>query len=138
MPNCLKQYAPYLSRSNLPAVLLAIMGNVLTVSTAVFTDSIHANELVSIDLKFGHGSDNVLRIARAFTAVGKRVRRQRDQYRDLKSSSGISQPGKVMWPNPTLGPSESAEGIQELEFFAKADRFEGTPITRTYIGEGSK
>ena len=34
--------------------------------------------------------------------------------------------------------SESAEGIQELESFTKANRLKGTPINRTSIDEGNE
>jgi len=43
-----------------------------------------------------------------------------------------------MWPNPTLDPPLSAEWIGELEFFSKVDRFLGTPIDQTVIGEDNK
>ena len=137
--NCFKQYAPYLKSSNMPIVLLAIAGNVLTVSAAVFTDAVYANKLVSIDLEFGHqGSENVLRVARAFTAIRECVGGLRKLYRNLKSSSRIPQPNRVMWPNPTPNPPDSAEGIQKLGFFAKVDCLKGTPITRAPIDEDNR
>lgn len=137
--NSLEQYAPYLSCSNMPIVLVAIAGNILTVSTAVFTDAIYGNKLASVDLEFGnHGSENVLRIARTFTAIRECMDGLRTLYRKLKSNGGSPQPNKVMWPNPTPNPPESAEGIPELEFFAKVDRLQGTPITHAPIDEDNR
>jgi len=136
---CLAQYLPFLNRSNLPVVLLAIAGNCLVVSTAIFTDSIYVDKLVSVDLHFGpHASDNVVRVARTFIAINKCTERLRELYSNLIRSVTTVPPAKIMWPNPTVDPSEPAEGTQELEFFAKVDRLLGTPINRTLVDEENK
>lgn len=43
-----------------------------------------------------------------------------------------------MWPNITSYPPESAEVVQELEFFAKVDRVLRTPIIWSSIDEENK
>ena len=50
-------------------ILLAIPGDRLVVSTAIFTDSVYANELFSMNLRVGtHVADDVLRVARVHGA----------------------------------------------------------------------
>jgi hypothetical protein len=64
------QIVNHLSRSNFPVVLLTMAGNNLVVSTAIYTDAVYADKLLSIDLHLGsHGADNVLRVARVFAAI---------------------------------------------------------------------
>jgi len=109
------------------------------VSTAIFTDSIFADELVSIKLHFGpHASDNVLRVARVFMAINKCTERLRRLYRNLGAGGNTTSLGKVLWPNPTVDPADSTEGIPDLEFFSKVDRLRGTPINQTTIDEENK
>ena len=134
---CPKQYAQFLGQSNLPVVLLAIAGNRLVISTAIYTDSIYADEVLSVKLYLGpHASDNVLRVARIFMAINKCTERLRRLYVNLKPDTHSMQPAKVLWPNPTLD-SPSPE-IPGLEFFSKVDRSLGTPIKQTDINEENK
>lgn len=57
------QYAPYFKQPNLSAILLAIAGTRLFVSTVIFTDEIYTDELLSLAPHLGpHGPDNVLRL----------------------------------------------------------------------------
>ena len=115
------------------------MGNRLTLSTAIFTDSVYSDELLSIKLYFGsHASDNVLRIARVFMAINKCVDRLRELYGDLGTSTHPTPPARVLWPNPTTDPPGSTEVTQGLEFFCKVHRFLGTPINRTVIDEENR
>lgn len=45
-------------------------GNRLEVSTAVFTDAVYTDKLLSFDLRLGpHGVDNVLRVVYMFMAI---------------------------------------------------------------------
>jgi hypothetical protein len=105
----------------------------------IFTDSIYVDRLVSIDLHFGfHASDNVLRVARTFKAINKCTESLRGLYRKLHTSVATVTPARILWPNPTLYPSESAGEVQELEFFTKLDRVRGTSINRTLINEENK
>ena len=115
------------------------MGNRLVVSTAVFTDSIYADELLSIKLHFGpHASDNVIHVARVFMAINKCTERLRRLYKGLSTSTNMIPPAKVLWPNPTPDPPKSAKGIQELEFYSNVDRTLGTPINQTTVDEDNK
>jgi len=109
------------------------------VSTAIFTDSVYADELVSIKLHFGpHASDNVLRVARVFVAINECTGRLRRLYKNLGAGASTTPLGKVLWPSPTVDPAESTEGTPDLEFFSKVDRLRGTPINRTTIDEENK
>ena len=108
-------------------------------STAIYTDSAYADKLVSIDLRFGpHASDNVLRVARTFMAVNKCTERLRNLYAKLQKSVYTVPPAKIIWPNPTNYPSESAKEVQGVELFAKVDRVLGTPINQAPIDEDNK
>ncbi|KAF8326388.1 uncharacterized protein EI90DRAFT_1949019 [Cantharellus anzutake] len=134
-----EKYSVFIGRSNLPIVLLAIAGNRLTVSTAIFTDSIYADELLSIKLDFGpHASDNVLRVARIFMAIDDCARELRDLYRRLINSNGPVLSAKVLWPEPTVVSSDPAEEIPKLEFISKVHRSQGTPINEPTMNEEDK
>ena len=114
------------------------MGNRLVVSTAVYTDSIYADELLSIDLRLGHhASDNVVRVARAFMAINRCTERLRALYRILGTNPRSASSAKVMWPDPTPDPPLSGRWTEELEFFSKVNRSLGTPINQT-IDEDNK
>jgi len=100
-------------------------GNRLEVSTAVFTDAVYADKLLSLDLRLGpHGPDNVLRVTRVFMAIDKCAERLRELYSGLERLPKML-PG-VMYPSPTADPPEST--IPQLEFFSKLDRVDGTPL----------
>jgi len=130
---------PFLDQSNLPVVLLAIAGNRLIVSTAVYTDSIYADELLSVSLRFGsHAADNALYIGRVFMAIKRCMERLSSLYRNLRTSTRPTPAAKVLWPNPTSDPPGSIEGIPELEFFCKVDRSTGDSINQTVIDEENK
>ena len=129
----------------MPVVLLAIAGNRLVVSAAIFTDSIYADELFSINLRFGsHGPENVLRVARVFMAINRCTDRLRVLYTALGAiTHPTPTPAKVLWPNPTPDPPTSAEAIKELgelklEFYSKVDRLRGMPINQADIDEANK
>ncbi|KAF9643229.1 hypothetical protein BDM02DRAFT_3104685 [Thelephora ganbajun] len=126
-----EEYAPYLEQSNMPVILLAIAGNRLVVSTAVFTDAIYADELLSIRLHLGpHASDNVLHVARVFMAINKSMERLRDLYKNLVGVPRPSPPqAKALWPNPTADPPEFTEILPKLEFFCKVNRADGAELS---------
>jgi len=123
-----KQYSEFSSRSNLPVVLISIAGNRLEVSTAVFTDAVYADKLLSLELRLGpHGPDNVLRVARIFTAIKKCANQLSTLYGKLEALPNVV-PG-VMYPSPTADPPEStAEMIPQLEFLSKLDRMNGDSL----------
>ena len=111
----------------MPMILLAIAGNHLVVSTAIFTDAIYADELLSIKLRLGpHGSDNVRRVARVFMAINKATEGLCTLYEHL-STDPSSQTG-ALWPNPTLHPPQPTERLLKLEFLSKLDRADGTTL----------
>ncbi|KAF9793479.1 hypothetical protein BJ322DRAFT_132244 [Thelephora terrestris] len=123
--NAVKQIVNHLSRSNFPVVLLSMAGNNLVVSTAIYTDAVYADKLLSIDLHLGsHGADNVLRVARVFAAIEECTVRLRAQYRLLDNLQNV-QPG-VMYPSPTADPPEAE--IPRLEFICKLDRQSGARL----------
>jgi len=112
-------------------------GNRLEVATAIFTDAVYADKLLSLDLRLGfHAADNVLRLARVFMAINKCTEKLRNRYRGLDTLSGTLP--DVLYPNPTADPPEStADEIPELKFFCKLDRVTGIPI-RGAVDEGNK
>ena len=123
----------------MPVVLLALAGDRLIVSTAIFTNSMYADELLSIKLFFGsHASNNVLRVACIFMAINKCMEGLCRLYKDLESNPQKTPPAKVLWPNPTVDPSKSTKSIPKLEFFSKLDHFNGTPINKAVINEENK
>ncbi|KAF9644443.1 hypothetical protein BDM02DRAFT_3190581 [Thelephora ganbajun] len=124
-----EEYTPYLKQSNVPVILLAIAGNRLVVSTAVFTDAIYADKLLSTRLQFGfYASDNVLHVARVFMAINGSMRRLRDLYKDLVGVPCPSPPRAVLWPNPTADPPEFTEILPKLEFFCKVNHIDGAEL----------
>ena len=123
----------------MPVVLLALVGDRLVISTAIFTNSVYADELLSIKLFFGsHTPNNVLCIVRIFMAINKCMEGLRGLYKDLEANPQKTPPAKVLWPNPTVNPSKSTKSIPKLEFFSKLDRFNGTPINKAVINEENK
>lgn len=64
----LKHYRPSINLSNIPVVLVALAGNHLIVSAAIYTDSIYVDKLLSIDLRFGpHAPENAPHAACVFS-----------------------------------------------------------------------
>jgi hypothetical protein len=113
----------------MPAVLLAIAGNRLYVSTAICTNAVYADELLSIALRLGmHGPDNVLRVARVFMAINRSMERLRQLYDNLPQVD----PSQLahLWPNPTADPPEATQEFPKLKFRRKADRADGTALSR--------
>ena len=100
-------------------------------STAVYTNEIYVDELLSISLRLGfHGSDNVLRVARVFVAINGAIKRLRELYRKLIPDLPSSSPRTIpLWPKPTGDPPQSTESLPKLEFFAKANRIDGTVLS---------
>jgi len=115
-------------RSNLPVVLLTIAGNRLEVSTAVFTNAVYANKLLSIELLLGsHPRDEVLRVARIFMAISKCTAGLRTLYMNLETSP--TRMPTVEFPSPTPDPPyPHPEDFPVLGFFCKLDRVHGTGL----------
>ncbi|KAF9782056.1 hypothetical protein BJ322DRAFT_1212559 [Thelephora terrestris] len=119
------QYSGFTSRSNFPVVLLSMAGNCLVVSTAIYTDAVYADKLLTIDLHLGLcGPANVLRVARVFTAISECTDELSRYYRRLQPEAHPS----VMYPSPTADPPENQSQIPRLEFFAKVDHASGTQL----------
>ena len=134
---CLKQYSQFLGRSNLPVLLLAIVGNCFTLSAAIYTDSIYADELFSASFFSGHhAEDDIMRIACVFVAINRCTEGLRRLYRSLGRSRSLPS-AKVLWPNPTLHPSSTVHA-QRLEFFSKLDRSQGKAIDQALIDDENK
>ena len=120
------QYSGFITQSNFPVVLLTMAGNYLVVSTAVYTDAVYADKLLSIDLHLGsHGPANVLRLARVFMAIRNCTDTLSGYYRRLKPGPQPS----VMYPSPTADPPEDQTKIPQLEYIAKMDRASGIPLS---------
>jgi hypothetical protein len=67
---CTKQPNDSVIRSNRPAVLYGIMGNLIEIGVATYTDGPYYNLLYSERLHLGfHAAKNILRLARAFAAT---------------------------------------------------------------------
>ena len=130
-----KQYSEFCLRSNLPVVLLSMAGNHFEVSTAIFTEAVYADKLLSLDLSLGsHGPANVLRLGRVFMAIDKCIKELRELYGNVENLSGTL--SSVLYPNPTEDPPTStSKKIPKLEFFSKLDRVMGTPIGDTQAVE---
>ena len=125
----LQQYVPFLGRSNLQAVLLALSGNRLIISTAIFTDATYADKLLPITLCTGfHAPDKVLHIASVFVAINKCTERLRMLYKRLPEIAHSIPPARVLWPNPIVDPSRSTGLDHSLEIFPKVDHVLGTPF----------
>ena len=118
----------------MPVILLAIAGNRLTVSSAVFADSIYADELVSVKLCFPpHPSKNVLRLARIFAAINRCAGELRKMYQNLAGNNVATPPSGVLWPNPTPDPPRPAGDIPELRFFSRLNHSRHKPIQQSNI-----
>ena len=110
-------------------------GNCLVVSTAIYTDAIYADKLLSIDLDFGpNGPDNVLRIARIFLAIRKYVNQLRLTYKGLEALPLVVP--SVMYPR--LTPFSPKVKIPRLGFFSKVGRVDGTPIATDTMAEANR
>ena len=75
-----------------------------------------------------HCSDNVLRIARVFMAIQEAIGQLRGLYGRLPAAPPAPQT-IALWPRPTGDPPESTERLPKLEFFAKVNRADGTPLS---------
>ena len=110
-------------------ILLAIAGNRLIISTAVLTDAIYADELLSVALRLGpHGSDNVLHVARVFMAIHESMVLLRELYRVMRNPPNPTTTVKTPWPSPTPDPPGSTVLFPSLEYFCKVNRADGTEL----------
>ena len=99
----------------MPAVLLSIAGNCLTVSTAIFTNAVYADKLLTMDLYLGtHGPENVLRVARIFTAQQKCAGALRLLYDTIPTLDKDKSQFGIMYPNPTADPPDAT--IPQFDF----------------------
>ena len=103
-------------------------GNCLTVSAAVYTNAVYADKLLSIDLYLGaHGSDNVVRLARIFTAITNCTNQLSSLYSKLETETHPRVDPSVMYPNPTADPPDAE--VPQVRFFGKVDRAEGIMVS---------
>ena len=109
-------------------ILLAIAGNRLVISTAVLTDAIYADELLSVALRLGpHGSDNVIHVARVFMVINESMGLLHELYKVMKNPPDTTT-AKALWPSPTLDPPGSSVPFPSLEYFCKVNRADGTEL----------
>lgn len=126
------QYTPYLKWSNMPVIILAIAGDRLVVSAAIFTNKIYTEELLSVTLRPGSNvSANVQHVAQVFLAIDNSMVELRGLYARLPAFLALPPPRPAMtalWPNPTADPLEPTKHLPELEYFAKVNCADGTPL----------
>ena len=110
-------------------------GNHFEVSTAIFTEAVYADKLLSPDLSLGsHAPANVLRLGRVFMAINKCTEELHELYGNVGSLSGTL--SNVLYPNPTADPPTSTlKKIPKLKFLSKLDRVMGIPIGNTQAVE---
>jgi hypothetical protein len=108
-----------------------LAGNRLEVSTAIFTNHIYANKLLTLELELGaHGRENVYRVARIFAAISKCANGLHDLYTRLANDEdSVTVPG-VEFPSPTPLPPGPCEEIHQLKFICKLDRVYGTRLIK--------
>ncbi|EJD00504.1 uncharacterized protein FOMMEDRAFT_159228 [Fomitiporia mediterranea MF3/22] len=79
------KYKKYVERSNCPVVLLGIMGSRLEISTAIFTNGIYIDKLLSEELYLdAWQAEKVLRLGRIFMAVSLASSELREYYVKLE------------------------------------------------------
>ncbi len=89
--------------SNYPAVLYSIMGDLLEIGVATYTDGLYYNLLFSERLRLGfYAAKNVLRLARAFAATRQVITDLREFY-----AAPLSAPGSIahLFPSPLPVPT---------------------------------
>jgi len=68
-----------------------------------------------------------LRVARVFVAINQAVVRLRELY--TTPISDLHSLTIALWPKPIADPPQLTENLPELEFFAKANRVDGTELS---------
>jgi serine/threonine protein kinase len=95
------------------------------VSTAIYTNAVYANKLLSLDLELGLlAPEIVLRVARIFEAIRNCTAELRRLYESIKDLPPVVP--SILYPNPTADPPEAE--IPPLDFFGKVDRVTGTRL----------
>ncbi|KAL5532635.1 hypothetical protein ACEPAF_4409 [Sanghuangporus sanghuang] len=87
--------------SNWPIILIGIAGSRLEISTAVFTDGIYSDKLLSEDFYIdAWQSETVLRVGRIFKALSLAIGELREYYEPF--SEGLEMEATIahMYPNP--------------------------------------
>src|SRR6266850_2876844 len=106
-------------RSNYPAVLYGIMGNLLEIGVATYTDGPYYNLLFSERLQLGfHSERNLLRLARAFTATRRVIADLREFYK-----AALPAPGSIahLFPSPLPVPTYTGV-VPSLTFTRRLSR----------------
>ncbi|EJF58043.1 hypothetical protein DICSQDRAFT_139665 [Dichomitus squalens LYAD-421 SS1] len=81
------QFKALRRRSNYPAILCGIMGNLLEIGVAIYTDGTYYNLLLSERLHLGfHSAKNVLRLSRAFAATRSAMSHLTAFYKQLNAA----------------------------------------------------
>ena len=115
------QYRNLVSRSNCPVILVGMMGPRLEISTAVFTDGIYVDKLVSQELYLdAWQSETVLRLGRIFKALSISVAELQDYYVKLSRSSSSEPTNVHLFPNPL--PTAEGVRIPKLNYLGKLSR----------------
>ena len=93
-----------LKRTHLPAILIGLAGNVLTIGAAIFTDTTYVDTLLTMNLLLGHFPDeNVLRFARIASAVATAKAGLREYYATLPERPDFRHHPALPHPTPVEG-----------------------------------
>ncbi|TBU27934.1 hypothetical protein BD311DRAFT_807273 [Dichomitus squalens] len=100
------QFKALRRRSNYPAILCGIMGNLLEIGVAIYTDGTYYNLLLSERLHLGfHSAKNVLRLSRAFAATRSAMSHLTAFYKQLNAAPPPQGSIAHLFPSPLQIPS---------------------------------
>ena len=109
-----------LKRTHLPAILIGLAGNVLTIGVAIFTDTVYVDTLLTMNLLLGHFPDQkILHFARVASAVATAKAGLRQYYANLPDHLDFTE--HPFFPDPT--PIKGV--LPTLRYTGKFDRYTG-------------
>ena len=113
------------SQTNFPVIFICISANRFEVGTAIFTDSVYANKILSVEVGLGiDSSAEILRVARIFEAINTAFSGLQSYYAGLDTSiqsGGLSI--THLLPAPSLLPSSKGT-MHSLKFLRKLNQFD--------------
>ena len=121
------QYESFVRRSNCPVVLVGMMGTRLEISTAIFTDGIYVDKLVSQELYLdAWQSLAVLRLGRTFKAVSLAAAELRNYYDTFYDNPNPAPTRAHLFPDPL--PIDEGTDIPRLTYMGKLSHLGETII----------
>ncbi|TFY76761.1 hypothetical protein EWM64_g7249 [Hericium alpestre] len=112
-----EKYAKYVERSHCPVILVGMMGTRLEISSAIFTDGVYVDKLVSQELFIdAWQSETVLRLGRIFKALSHAMTALTSYYDNLQADADCT----YLYPCPL----SAVEGlhIPKLKYLGKLSR----------------